>query len=74
MLKSKSPRQVVEDLREWFRTEAGELPDAAKRDVMAALANPNPEFACIELFRLQDAGEVPASWGDRLRALWDCAR
>jgi hypothetical protein len=70
----KAHREVAEDLREWFRLEAGKLPADAKRDVLAALAHTSPEFACIDLFRLQAASKVPSSWDGRLQKLWDCAR
>ena len=70
----KTPREVVEELRDWLLLEAGKLPADAKRDVLAALVKTNPEFACIELFRLQAASKVPSSWDGRIKQLWDCAR
>jgi hypothetical protein len=67
-------QDVAEDLREWFRLEAGKLPADAEQAVLAALAHSNPEFACIKLFRLQTESKVPPSWDGRLKEFWDSAR
>jgi hypothetical protein len=70
----KTPVEIIAELREWFRAEAEKLPAGAHMSVLRALEDSNSALACIELYRLQDAGDIPASWSDKLDELWGFAR
>jgi hypothetical protein len=59
----KTPQDHLNEISEWFRVEAENLPIDAKHAVLNALDNRISAIVCRELALLRDAGSLPAYWG-----------
>ena len=71
MSDSKSPAEIVDDVRVRLRAAAEELPAESRSEVLDILWMRDDALACIELFKLLEAGTIPLAWEPDISLLWN---